>query len=489
LRRLVICGRSGWWSFEAPAWLAGVGASWSHITASGRVIGTGPADLSPDHPKLRAAHAVAHLSPAGLALSRHLILEKLAAQRRLLEARYPDHDAAITTLARVETAADTADTLDHVRRLEAEGAAAYFAAWQSGTTIRFSRRDSDIVPSHWLRFAGRSSTVSGDAQHASDPLNSLLNLAYALLLIETTVAMRSCGLDPGIPLGLHAFERNRASGALDLLEPCRIVADEIVLDLIASTVFGRRDFVEQADGTITLASRVTRALLDAMPRLAQAVAPIVERTAQSLADTADLGVLPTPLTGANRSRGRAPYRRQQRAVRAATPALEQRCNECGVILSIRTRKLCDECRRSLNTERLASFQAAETARRLSTGMHPSSRPAVRAQISERQRAHADARRADEGGGGFTGKPSEFRRLILPRIGGVKPSELARATGLSPGYCAQIRAGHRIPHIRHWAALQLAGLQTIARKVAVESPGAEASPPSPAGPGAAAGTVS
>jgi hypothetical protein len=60
-------------------------------------------------------------------------------------------------------------------------------------------------------------------------------------------------------------------------------------------------------------------------------------------------------------------------------------------------------------------------------------------------------------GGFTGHPSEFRRLIQPKLAGRRPSDLARATGLSPGYCAQVRDGQRVPHLRHWAAFQLVGL--------------------------------
>jgi hypothetical protein len=253
--------------------------------------------------------------------------------------------------------------------------------------------------------------------------------------------MRSCGLDPGVPLGLHAFERNRASGALDLLEPARPVANESVLDLRDRSVFGRRDFIEQPNGTIAIASRVTRALLDSMPRLAQAVAPIVEHTAQSLADSADLGVLPTPLTGSNRSRGRAKYRRREPSARVATPTLEQRCRDCGTLLVTGARKLCDECRTRLNAGRLAALQAAETAHRRSVGTHPSSRPDVRARISESQRDQAKAARRDcDAPSGFAGHPSEFRRLILPRIAGAKPSDLARATGLSPGYCAHVRDG-------------------------------------------------
>jgi hypothetical protein len=60
-------------------------------------------------------------------------------------------------------------------------------------------------------------------------------------------------------------------------------------------------------------------------------------------------------------------------------------------------------------------------------------------------------------GGFTGRAAEFRRLILPRLAGIETGILVRATGLSAGYCPQIRGGKRVPHVRHWAALQLAGL--------------------------------
>jgi hypothetical protein len=72
-------------------------------------------------------------------------------------------------------------------------------------------------------------------------------------------------------------------------------------------------------------------------------------------------------------------------------------------------------------------------------------------------AHAGRDRRSGGGGGYTGYPSEFRRLILPTLIDIRAADLARATGLSPGYCAQTRDGRRMPHIRHWATLQLAGL--------------------------------
>jgi hypothetical protein len=64
--------------------------------------------------------------------------------------------------------------------------------------------------------------------------------------------------------------------------------------------------------------------------------------------------------------------------------------------------------------------------------------------------------------GYTGRPSEFRRVVLPKLTSLGVAELARATGLSPGYCGQIRAGKRVPHVRHWARFYLASAQGSAK---------------------------
>jgi hypothetical protein len=106
---------------------------------------------------------------------------------------------------------------------------------------------------------------------------------------------------------------------------------------------------------------------------------------------------------------------------------------------------------------MRSQQAVEVAHRRSTGDHPSARQEVRDRIAAAQRAQWNARKASPAGDGFTGRPSEFRRLILPRLAGIETGALVQATGLSAGYCAQIRDGRCVPHLRHWAAFQLAGL--------------------------------
>jgi hypothetical protein len=78
-------------------------------------------------------------------------------------------------------------------------------------------------------------------------------------------------------------------------------------------------------------------------------------------------------------------------------------------------------------------------------------------------------RSNRTASGFTGRPGEFQRLVLPRLAGLSPSAMAAATGLSAGYCASIRDGKRVPDVRHWAGFQLAGLQQ-ARQAGDRDPG-------------------
>jgi hypothetical protein len=46
----------------------------------------------------------------------------------------------------------------------------------------------------------------------------------------------------------------------------------------------------------------------------------------------------------------------------------------------------------------------------------------------------------------------FKREILPKLDAFALAELANATGLSLAACSRFRAGARIPHPSHWAAL-------------------------------------
>src|SRR5687768_1374778 len=64
--------------------------------------------------------------------------------------------------------------------VEARAAVAYWAAW-TPVTIRFARKDQATVPDHWRTFGTRASALSGTSRAASNPINALLNYAYAIL--------------------------------------------------------------------------------------------------------------------------------------------------------------------------------------------------------------------------------------------------------------------------------------------------------------------
>jgi hypothetical protein len=189
---------------------------------------------------------------------------------------------------------------------------------------------------------------------------------------------------------------------------------------------------------------------------AGAVAPHAEQIAKTLAVHAGIAPPPSALTGQSRRSGCLPTDRV-RTFQAPTPPAVRTCQDCGTPLPTNGKR-CRLCHQSANAERVRTQQADETARRRVAGAHPSERPTVRARIADTKRAQWAARRAASSGSGFTGTPSEFRRLILPRLATIAPRDLARETGLSRGYCARIRDGKRVPHVRHWAALQLVGLQ-------------------------------
>jgi hypothetical protein len=54
-------------------------------------------------------------------------------------------------------------------------------------------------------------------------------------------------------------------------------------------------------------------------------------------------------------------------------------------------------------------------------------------------------------------PELFPREILPRLAGLKLSEIVKATGMSKAFASQVRAGKFTPHVSTWSALdRLAG---------------------------------
>lgn len=451
ISRVVVLAQDGSISLAAVRWLAGLGIPYLHLDRDGRLLAE-TAQVRLDDPRLRRAQALAGTSPVGLAVARELITRKIRGQRSVVDHLGGDP----TTIDPPLKLALAASTLDEVRRAESLAALAYWATW-SGMAVRFHRRDHDSVPPHWRRFVRRGSDITGNPRSATDPTNAILNYLYAILEAETTIACRAIGLDPGLGI-VHLDAPGRASLALDVMEAARPDVDRHVAGLLRDHVFAARDFMETAQGVCRAMPPLRDLLASTAPTWAARVAPHVEAVAQLLAKHAGLPSPPTLLTGQRRRSARHPSTDRLRAPVAPRPALApHRCVDCGTELTSNRRR-CVGCHRLANDQRLVAVGRAEASRRRTAESHPSARGEVRGRIGESQRRRWAERREAGAQSGFGTSPSAFTRLVLPRIQGVSSSQLAEATGLSPGYCALVRGGKRIPHARHWAALQLSGLQ-------------------------------
>ncbi len=53
-------------------------------------------------------------------------------------------------------------------------------------------------------------------------------------------------------------------------------------------------------------------------------------------------------------------------------------------------------------------------------------------------------------------PETFTREILPVLHDVPLGVMAKATGLTEGYCSFVRRGLKVPHRRHWNTLARLG---------------------------------
>ena len=128
------------------------------------------------------------------------------------------------------------------------------------------------------------------------------------------------GLDPGIGF-MHADLRSRDSLACDLMEAVRPKVDSFLLDFLNGRAFKKTDFFETREGICRVMPTVTKQLMTTGPAWAKDLGPVVEHVAMTLFDAnsqrSDLRrksryvTLPTPLTEANRSRGRDAQRKKR----------------------------------------------------------------------------------------------------------------------------------------------------------------------------------
>ncbi len=465
LKRLVILGHTGCISFEALRWLHDIGAAVVQIDADGQVI-LDSAPLGLDNAHLRRAQALAAGTDAGRAIVRDLLRAKLTGQARVLRSLDQGELAD-----RVDVAADTLDaalTTDDLRQIESHAASLYWSAWAS-VPVRFARRDVAKVPPHWQTFGPRASPLTRSPRNAAIPSNALLNYLYAILEVETRIALLTVGLDPGLGL-LHADQPARDSLACDVMEAVRPDVDAWLLAMLKDRTFAKADFFERNDGVCRVTVNLARELAETEPLWAKAVAPVAEWVAQTLIKGHKPKVaLPTKLTEGNRSAGRVHVRSQDKTVEVARhdvavaaktverpPAV---CPECGKVLPNRERKFCsDECFQAHNADVLLPTFAAAGPAALAQARAEGKDPAHGGEVG-RKRGQTNAKRAEERarwdaehGETAASERERFSGEILPQLAEVPLSRIIEATGVSLRYASLIRRGLYTPHPMHYDAL-------------------------------------
>jgi hypothetical protein len=206
---------------------------------------------------------------------------------------------------------------------------------------------------------------------------------------------------------------------------------------------------------------IARALAEYAPQLAKWVAPVAERVAQQVVQA--LGEAParrplaTPLTQANRSAGRDGVRVKAPAPeRPSENTLPSACRVCGVILENPTRAWCDECLPEARVEKdrvnIAIALRAKAELR-AAGKDPSHGAEV---AKKRGATHREQLRLNaewQAANAPIMTEAEYRARVMPGLGRVSTREIAAALDVSQGYAAGIKKGQKVPHPRHWRALQ------------------------------------
>jgi len=196
--------------------------------------------------------------PAALAIAANLVAAKLANARAVLMRAGRDHgekDAGrafalkqgADFLARRIDLAGRCTSLESLRGIEGDAAAAYFSAFPHLMT----HDDPGLV------MKGRS------RRPPLDPVNALLSFLYSLLMHDCRSALESCGLDAQCGF-LHRDRPGRPSLALDLMEEFRpFLADRAALTLMNRRQIDSGDFERQESGAVVLKEASRKAVLTA----------------------------------------------------------------------------------------------------------------------------------------------------------------------------------------------------------------------------------
>jgi CRISPR-associated endonuclease Cas1 len=208
-----------------------------------------------------------------LPIAKALIRAKIEAHAALGAIRPDAASKAIANLSR-------ADTIAAILIIEAQAAR---LAWVD-QTIGLQWREAGNVPKGWkLPYGLRRRMTGKTPKAATDPINSMLNLAFAATVGRITAALTARGLSPAIGI-IHKSPRWPLS--YDVIEPLRPHIENNVFQFISSHKFAASDFViENKTGAVTFFEPMINVFIETVSLPQASINQAVNYLAQTIHQT------------------------------------------------------------------------------------------------------------------------------------------------------------------------------------------------------------
>jgi CRISPR/Cas system-associated endonuclease Cas1 len=151
-------------------------------------------------------------------------------------------------------------TVKTILGIEAVGSSLSWLAWEG---LQLTPRTGRTLPA-WLArpFTHRASGIGAKgARHATDPINAMLNLAYAKEAGRLGSFLAASGACLAIGF-LHQDKAHRHSVVFDALEPLRPLIDAKVRAFIGNNTFDRGDFLRLSTGHVRMVPGLIKVVLE-----------------------------------------------------------------------------------------------------------------------------------------------------------------------------------------------------------------------------------
>ena len=188
-------------------------------------------------------------------VAREIVRAKIGAE---LNATISDAEAKQHRAREWDSKLNMTRSVAEIMTIESHAAGSY---WRAFRDAGLRERKNGNLPRSWLRFAQRNKGAAflGN-QHASHPINAMLNYCYIVEAGRLAKALAAQGLCLSIGF-LHSDKKGRNSLVWDAIEPLRPAIDAKVFAFIEAHEFARSDFPQSGYNVHRLSRDVTQLLL------------------------------------------------------------------------------------------------------------------------------------------------------------------------------------------------------------------------------------